>query len=179
MVDRERLIRVIPSFPWLESGPPGRPDELPLPRNRNSRGQLPITRNLESAMSASSPQTCPFCTMPSDRIVEENEHAYVVLDAYPVASGHSLVVSRRHVGDVFELSDDEITSMLRLIKAARERIDRSLHPDGYNVGVNVGKVSGQTIPHVHIHVIPRYQGDIDDPTGGVRGVIPEKMRYPR
>jgi diadenosine tetraphosphate (Ap4A) HIT family hydrolase len=117
--------------------------------------------------------------MPSDRIVEAGEHAFVVLDIYPVSPGHSLVVSRRHVADAFELTADEIGEMLRLIQRTRERIDRSHQPAGYNVGVNVGVHSGQTAPHVHIHIIPRYPGDTEDPTGGVRGVIPSKMRYPR
>jgi diadenosine tetraphosphate (Ap4A) HIT family hydrolase len=115
--------------------------------------------------------------MPSDRIVEAGEHAYVVLDAYPVSPGHSLVISRRHVADVFELTEVEIGDMLRLIQSTRERIDRSHHPAGYNIGVNIGIVAGQTVMHVHIHVIPRYPGDAADPTGGVRAVIPGKARY--
>lgn len=117
--------------------------------------------------------------MPSERIVEAGEHAFVVLDAYPISPGHSLVVSRRHVADVFELTQSEVSDMLALIQSARERIDQAHQPAGYNVGVNVGVHAGQTVPHVHIHVIPRYPGDVDDPTGGVRGVIPAKMRYPR
>jgi diadenosine tetraphosphate (Ap4A) HIT family hydrolase len=117
--------------------------------------------------------------MPSDRIVEAGEHAFVVLDAYPVSPGYSLVVSRRHVADVFELTAPEVGEMLRPIQSTRERIDRSHQPAGYNVGVNVGRDAGQTVMHVHIHVIPRYPGDTEDPTGGVRGVIPGKMRYPR
>jgi len=117
--------------------------------------------------------------MPPHRIVDANEQAFVVLDAYPVSPGHSLVVSRRHVADVFELTELEIGEMLRLVQSTRERIDQTLHPDGYNVGVNVGKDAGQTIMHVHIHVIPRYRGDMDDPTGGVRAVIPGHARYPQ
>lgn len=116
--------------------------------------------------------------MPSDRIVDAGEHAFVVLDAYPVSSGHSLVVSRRHVTDAFELTASEIGEMLRLIQSTRERIDRTHHPAGYNVGVNVGVDAGQTVMHVHIHVIPRHPGDTNDPTGGVRCVIPDKRRYP-
>jgi diadenosine tetraphosphate (Ap4A) HIT family hydrolase len=112
-------------------------------------------------------------------MVEASEHAFVVLDLYPVSPGHSLIVSRRHIADVFELTKAEIAEMLRLIRSTRERIDCSHQPAGYNVGVNVGVHAGQTVPHVHIHVIPRYPGDIEDPTGGVRGVIPAKMRYPR
>jgi diadenosine tetraphosphate (Ap4A) HIT family hydrolase len=131
-------------------------------------------------MSVQSPDSdrCPFCTMPPDRMVEAGEHAFVVLDIYPVAPGHSLIVARRHVGEVFELAEVEIAEMLRLIRSTRERIERSHQPAGYNIGVNVGVHAGQTVPHVHIHVIPRYPGDTDDPTGGVRGVIPAKMRYP-
>jgi len=117
--------------------------------------------------------------MSADRFLDANEHAYVVLDAYPVSPGHSLVVSRRHVADVFELAEVEIGAMLRLIQSTRERIDQSHSPAGYNVGVNVGRHAGQTVMHVHIHVIPRYPGDTDDPTGGVRAVIAGKARYPR
>ena len=117
--------------------------------------------------------------MPSDRIVDANEHAFVVLDAYPVSPGHSLVVSRRHVADVFELTEREIGDMLRLIQSTRERIDQTHHADGYNLGINVGRYAGQTVMHVHIHVIPRYRDDTEDPRGGVRAVIPGRARYPR
>jgi diadenosine tetraphosphate (Ap4A) HIT family hydrolase len=115
--------------------------------------------------------------MSSDRIVESNEHAFVVFDAYPVSPGHSLVISRRHVTDIFDLTASEIGDILQLVRSARERIDRTLQPAGYNIGVNIGKDAGQTVMHVHVHVIPRYPGDSDDPTGGVRGVIPGKARY--
>ena len=115
--------------------------------------------------------------MPVDRVLEANGEAFVVLDAYPVSPGHSLVVSRRHTTDVFDLTDVEIADILRLVRSTRERIDRTLRPTGYNVGVNVGTDAGQTVMHVHVHVIPRYGGDTTDPTGGVRGVIPGKARY--
>lgn len=117
--------------------------------------------------------------MPLERIVLAGEDAFVVLDAWPVSPGHSLVVSRRHVADVFELTATEIGEMLRLIRSTRERIDRTHQPAGYNVGVNVGIHAGQTVMHVHIHVIPRYPGDTTDPAGGIRCVIPHKMRYPQ
>jgi len=117
--------------------------------------------------------------MPSDRIVDSNEHAFVVLDAYPVSPGHSLVVSKRHVADVFELTEREIGDMLRLIQSTRDRIDQARHAGGYNLGVNVGRDAGQTVLHVHIHVIPRYRGHTEDPRGGVRAVIPGRARYPR
>jgi diadenosine tetraphosphate (Ap4A) HIT family hydrolase len=131
----------------------------------------------QEKMSASSRDDCPFCAMPSDRVLEANDHAFVVLDAHPVSPGHSLVVARRHVSDAFMLTASEIGGMLRLIQYTRERIDESHRPAGYNIGVNVGAHAGQTVMHVHIHVIPRYPGDMDDPTGGVRGVIPGKARY--
>jgi diadenosine tetraphosphate (Ap4A) HIT family hydrolase len=115
--------------------------------------------------------------MPADRFVEAGEHAFVVLDAFPVSPGHSLVVSRRHVADIFDLHVAEIAEIIRLIRSTRERIDRTLQPAGYNVGVNVGRDAGQTVMHVHVHVIPRYPGDMADPSGGVRHVIPGKGRY--
>jgi diadenosine tetraphosphate (Ap4A) HIT family hydrolase len=130
-------------------------------------------------MSESTPDHCPFCAPPPDRILEATQHAFVVLDAYPVSPGHTLVISRRHVMDIFDLTRSEIDDIVRLIRSARERLDRTLHPSGYNIGVNVGRAAGQTVMHVHIHVIPRYPGDTSDPTGGVRGVIPGKACYPR
>jgi diadenosine tetraphosphate (Ap4A) HIT family hydrolase len=117
--------------------------------------------------------------MPADRIIDASERAFAVVDAYPVSPGHTLVVARRHVADVFDLTADEITEVIELIRAARMRIARSLNPTGFNVGVNVGRDAGQTIPHVHVHIIPRHAGDCVDPTGGVRGVIPGKARYPQ
>ena len=128
-------------------------------------------------MSDSSPDPCPFCAMPAERIVEAREHAFAVLDAYPVSPGHTLAIARRHVPDVFDLTADEIADILRLIRSARDRIDRTLRPTGYNIGVNIGRDAGQTVMHVHIHVIPRYPGDCEDPPGGVRGVKPGKARY--
>lgn len=115
--------------------------------------------------------------MPSHRVVESRQHAFVLLDAYPVSPGHSLVISRRHIAAIFDLTATEIGDILELIRSARERIDCTLQPTGYNIGANVGRDAGQTVMHVHIHVIPRYRGDSDDPTGGVRGVIPGKARY--
>jgi diadenosine tetraphosphate (Ap4A) HIT family hydrolase len=115
--------------------------------------------------------------MPADRIVEAREHAFAVLDAYPVSPGHTLDIARRHVADVSELTADEIADIIHLIGSTRERIDRTLRPTGYNIGVNIGRDAGQTVLHVHIHIIPRYPGDCEDPAGGVRGVIPGRARY--
>jgi diadenosine tetraphosphate (Ap4A) HIT family hydrolase len=128
-------------------------------------------------MNDSSPDPCPFCATPAGRIVEARDHAFAILDAYPVSPGHTLAIARRHVPDVFDLTADEIDDILHLIGSARERIDRTLRPTGYNIGVNIGRDAGQTVMHVHVHVIPRYPADCEDPTGGVRGVIPGKARY--
>jgi diadenosine tetraphosphate (Ap4A) HIT family hydrolase len=108
-----------------------------------------------------------------DRVIEADDHAYAVLDAYPVSPGHTLIIVRRHVEDVFELERKEFESVVRLT----QRLDRAYQPNGYNIGVNVGQAAGQTIIHVHFHVIPRYLGDSVDPTGGVRNVIPGRGRY--
>ena len=120
---------------------------------------------------------CPFCGVPEDRLVEAANHAFAMLDAYPVSPGHSLVVVRRHVADVFDLRPAELADVVRLLASTRTRIDREYRPQGYNVGVNVGLTAGQTIMHVHFHLIPRYPGDCADPIGGVRNVIPGRGRY--
>jgi diadenosine tetraphosphate (Ap4A) HIT family hydrolase len=128
-------------------------------------------------MSESRTDLCPFCRPPEERLVETAGHAFAILDAYPVSPGHTLIVVRRHVADVFEIQPDELADAVRLIASARNRIDREYQPEGYNVGVNVGPFAGQTITHVHFHVIPRYRGDCPDPSGGVRNVIPGRGHY--
>jgi diadenosine tetraphosphate (Ap4A) HIT family hydrolase len=115
--------------------------------------------------------------MAAERIRESCEHGFVVDDAYPVACGHTLVVSRRHKPSFFDLTPEEIAAPIGLLRSARERIDPSLRPRGYNVGINLGEAAGQTVPHVHIHLIPRYAGDSPGPRGGVRNVIPGKGIY--
>jgi diadenosine tetraphosphate (Ap4A) HIT family hydrolase len=113
----------------------------------------------------------------ADRVLESTEHAISVLDAYPVSPGHTLVVTRRHVASPFELTAVEIDEVAQLVHSARDRLDRTLHPSGYNVGINVGEDAGQTVMHVHVHLIPRYPDDTADPAGGVRNVIPGRGRY--
>ena len=120
---------------------------------------------------------CPFCTLPTSRIVKENEHALLIRDAYPVSPGHSLVVPKRHIGSWFEASAEERGAMLALIDQAKAMIDAELTPDSYNIGINDGKAAGQTVPHLHMHLIPRFQGDVPDPRGGVRWVIADKAKY--
>lgn len=120
---------------------------------------------------------CPFCTLPSERIVDQNDLALVIRDGFPVSPGHTLVIPKRHVGSFFELDQDEVESMLALLKAAKVVIVEEFKPDSYNIGINDGPQAGQTVPHVHMHLIPRYQGDVEDPRGGVRWLIPTKADY--
>ena len=107
----------------------------------------------------------------------ETDLSVAFYDGYPVSKGHTLIIPKRHVSSYFDLTKaekDDIWSLLDVLKA---KIDESLHPDGYNVGINVGESAGQSIFHVHVHLIPRYQGDVENPKGGVRGVIPGKQKY--
>ncbi len=120
---------------------------------------------------------CPFCTLPQDRIVDQNDLALVIRDGFPVSPGHTLVIPKRHVGSFFDLNEAEAQSMLALLKAAKIILDKEFSPDSYNIGINDGPQAGQTVPHVHMHLIPRYQGDIEDPRGGVRWLIPQKADY--
>ena len=101
----------------------------------------------------------------------------MILDSYPVSPGHSLVIPKRHVGSFFDTTDSERTAVLALLDLAKSRIEQVHNPDGYNIGINDGAAAGQTIAHLHVHVIPRYAGDRPDSRGGVRWVIPEKAEY--
>ncbi len=124
---------------------------------------------------------CTFCnmTLGSDdtKFNFENKYGFVIRDNSPVSSGHSLIILKRHVLSFFELSPAERTSLFFLVEQIKSELDDTLKPDGYNIGINDGAVAGQTIPHLHIHLIPRYSGDMLDPSGGVRGVIPGKQKY--
>ncbi len=121
--------------------------------------------------------TCPFCTLASSRILGENEHAVWIRDGFPISPGHSLVISKRHVGSFFAISDDERTAILHLLEKARIAAEVEFVPDGFNIGINDGATAGQTVPHLHVHLIPRYRGDMADPRGGVRWILPEKADY--
>ena len=120
---------------------------------------------------------CPFCTLPAARVIAVKAHGQVIRDGYPVSPGHTLIVSRRHVGSFFELSTTERIDLLELTDEAKLDLDREFKPDGYNIGINVGPAAGQTVPHLHIHLIPRYRGDLPDPRGGVRWLFPDKADY--
>jgi diadenosine tetraphosphate (Ap4A) HIT family hydrolase len=120
---------------------------------------------------------CPFCVLPRDRIVLERELALGLRDGFPVSPGHTLITPKRHVASFFEVTDAERADLMSLLAAARDDLDRQFRPAGYNIGINDGAAAGQTVSHLHIHLIPRYVGDCDDPRGGVRWVLPDKAAY--
>ncbi len=120
---------------------------------------------------------CPFCTIPAGRVVLAHDLALAIRDSFPVSPGHTLIIPRRHIGSFFDVTDEERKAMLRLLDTAKSRLDDEFHPDGYNVGINDGQAAGQTVLHLHIHLIPRYAGDREDPKGGVRWIFPEKADY--
>jgi diadenosine tetraphosphate (Ap4A) HIT family hydrolase len=119
---------------------------------------------------------CPFCT--ADAPVLRNDLAWACFDKYPVNPGHLLILPFRHIATWFEANSEEKSALLALLEEARQLLDERFSPQGYNIGINVGAAAGQTIMHLHVHLIPRYAGDCADPRGGVRGVIPAKQSYP-
>ncbi len=120
---------------------------------------------------------CPFCALPASRIKGENEHAVLIRDAFPVSAGHSLVIPKRHVGSYFEATEAERAAMEALLVTSKLAVEAEFAPHGYNIGINDGAAAGQTVPHLHIHLIPRYAGDVPDPRGGIRWVIADKADY--
>ena len=123
---------------------------------------------------------CLFCNVPSSEHIFENSLAFSTYDSYPVSKHHALIIPKRHVENYFDMSDEEILSCNKLIKKMRYKI-KEIDPtvDGFNIGTNSGKIAGQSIMHCHIHLIPRRKNDVDNPQGGVRGVIPSKQHYQR
>lgn len=122
--------------------------------------------------------TCPFCNLAPDReIIMETSHVYAIYDKYPVNEGHSLIIPKRHCQNYFDLSEEEQVNCWKAVNRVKQIIIKKYNPDGFNIGININEVAGQTVNHVHIHLIPRYKGDMEKPEGGVRGVIPEKRIY--
>jgi diadenosine tetraphosphate (Ap4A) HIT family hydrolase len=121
--------------------------------------------------------SCPFCHLEEFRIALENDCAVAFPDAFPVVEGHMLIAPKRHVASLFDLPDEEQAAIWRLVAQVRGKLASELRPDGFNVGVNDGLAAGQTVLHAHVHVIPRWAGDVADPRGGVRWVVPAKARY--
>jgi diadenosine tetraphosphate (Ap4A) HIT family hydrolase len=132
---------------------------------------LPENRVTESA------KACPFCNPRPERILIEGVEAIAIWDGYPLNPGHALIVPRRHVASWFEATAAERDEMLLLADAARLVVAEKHAPDAFNLGINDGAAAGQTIPHLHLHLIPRYTGDVADPRGGVRWIIPDRAAY--
>lgn len=122
--------------------------------------------------------TCPFCSPDAGReLIVESATAYSLFDKYPVSKGHALVIPKKHCPDYFDLTFREQSACIYMLNTVKQILQSKFNPDGFNIGLNIGADAGQTVPHVHIHVIPRYKGDVEEPRGGVRGVIPGKQKY--
>lgn len=121
---------------------------------------------------------CPFCRLTkSVEMICETASCMAFYDGYPVSRGHALIVPKRHTASYFDLTNHEREAMNVMLQYVKRKIDERFHPDGYNVGINVGAAAGQSVFHAHLHLIPRYVGDVPNPKGGVRGVIPSKQSY--
>lgn len=120
---------------------------------------------------------CPFCPPDSSRVIAANGLALALRDGFPVSPGHALIIPRRHIPSVPEATADEVSAIWSLLTEVRSGVDDELRPDGYNIGINDGRAAGQTVMHLHVHLIPRFDGDSPDPRGGVRWVLPPKARY--
>ena len=118
---------------------------------------------------------CPFCNL--NNIEHSTEFFNIIYDKYPVSKGHILVIWKRHIASYFDLSNDEKYELIEIIDTLQRYLSDTYSPDGFNVGFNDGKCAGQTVQHFHLHIIPRYEGDMENPQGGVRGVIPNKQKY--
>ena len=123
------------------------------------------------------PKPCAFCNLPLSRVIDETSTAIAIRDGYPVSPGHTLLIPKRHTSSFFDLSEKERYDLLELLDRAKLVLEAELSPQGYNIGINDGAAAGQTVPHLHLHLIPRFKGDLPDPRGGVRWVIPEKAKY--
>lgn len=124
-------------------------------------------------------EECLFCNWKNnkDKIILENELVFAGFDEFAVTKGHMLFITKRHIKDFFESTPEEKEAIFDLMDQAKKMIDDKFHPTGYNIGMNCGKSAGQTVMHLHVHLIPRYDGDVENPRGGVRGVIPQKQNY--
>lgn len=137
---------------------------------------MSVEENKEKKRDPNNP--CLFCTDPQG-VSLDSELAFSARDTYGVSPGHTLVIPKRHVASFFELTPEEVADCMKLINEEKKNIDEQFSPNGYNIGVNIGPAAGQSIFHVHIHIIPRYEGDVENPQGGVRHVIAKKAHYKR
>ena len=130
---------------------------------------------------SSSIEDCIFCNKTNCKVISSTKHFFIIRDtAYPVTKHHTLIITNRHVDDYFDLNKEEINDLDEILKNQKrelKQLDKEI--SAFNIGVNIGRDAGQSIMHCHIHLIPRRKGDVEDPRGGVRGVIPEKQKYNR
>lgn len=120
---------------------------------------------------------CPFCEIVPERIVSETRSTLTIRDAFPVSPGHTLVIPKRHFGNLFDATPEEVADIWRALQSAANSLIAEYCSDGFNVGINVGVAAGQTVMHLHVHLIPRYAGDQPDPRGGIRRIIPQLADY--
>jgi len=120
---------------------------------------------------------CPFCNVDSLNPLFSNDSGFSIPDGFPVSRGHCLIIPKRHFSSLFEATEEERAALWVLVEETRQYLISEYAPDGFNIGINDGTAAGQTVMHLHIHLIPRYAGDSDDPRGGVRWVMPDKAPY--
>jgi diadenosine tetraphosphate (Ap4A) HIT family hydrolase len=132
---------------------------------------------MQSATEMTNIQSCLFCNLDDGRIIMAIDNAMAIWDVFPVTPGHTLIVPKRHIASLFDATREEQASMFDLLAKMRQRIQSEHNPDGFNIGINDGTAAGQTVMHLHIHLIPRYNGDMPDPRGGVRWIFPDKAAY--
>jgi diadenosine tetraphosphate (Ap4A) HIT family hydrolase len=123
---------------------------------------------------------CLFCKISqqeSAKVLERFDHCFVIHDAFPVSPGHALIIPYKHTEHWFTSELEVQFSIINALNHMKMRLDNQFQPEGYNIGMNCGVIAGQTIPHLHVHLIPRYRGDMEDPRGGIRGVIPHMQKY--
>jgi diadenosine tetraphosphate (Ap4A) HIT family hydrolase len=135
------------------------------------------TRNFQSESSAKDSNYCLFCNLDTSCIYAANELSLAILDGYPLSPGHTLIIPKRHFESLFEATEEERTAMFDLMAETRLRLIDERGPIGFNIGINDGTAAGQTVMHLHIHLIPRYAGDMPDPRGGVRWIFPDRAVY--
>ena len=121
--------------------------------------------------------SCLFCDYDKEKYIVENELAFVIYDVFPVNKGHMLIIPKRHFKDFFEIKDEELLAIKSLTDECKSILDKEYSPDGYNVGINIGTDAGQTIMHLHVHLIPRYKGDVENPKGGIRNFKESLVKY--
>lgn len=122
--------------------------------------------------------TCPFCKRIAKRdFLFATPLAVVLYDRFPLNPGHCLLVPKRHVASLFEMTELERADLFEMLPGLKDFIEEQFHPAAFNLGMNIGRAAGQTVDHAHLHLIPRFEGDVQDPRGGVRQVIPARARY--